>query len=91
MRLAQISLVGCVRSTTPRDYLIKPPKQYGGHFLESPLLAGSPGQKGTYRMYALNFKVVIFILCALAAAVVIHSIVYLSIDPASLSAEMPAR
>jgi hypothetical protein len=42
-------------------------------------------------MYALNFKVVIFILGALAAAVVIHSIVYLSIDAASLSAEMPAR
>jgi hypothetical protein len=42
-------------------------------------------------MNALNLKVVIFIICALAVAVAIHSTVYLSIDAASLSAEMPAR
>jgi hypothetical protein len=58
--------------------------------LESPLLAGS-ATKGTYRMYALNLKVVLVVVCALAAAVVIHSTVYLSIDAASLSAEMPPR
>ena len=42
-------------------------------------------------MYTLNLKVVIAIVCALAAAVVIHSSVYLSIDAASYSAEMPPR
>jgi hypothetical protein len=42
-------------------------------------------------MYAVNLKVVMTIVCALAAAVVIHSIVYFSIDAASLSAEMPLR
>jgi hypothetical protein len=42
-------------------------------------------------MYALNLKVVIVVICALVAAVVIHSTVYLSIDAASLSAAMPAR
>jgi hypothetical protein len=40
-------------------------------------------------MCALNLKVVIVVACALAAAFVIHSTVCLSIDVASLSAEMP--
>jgi hypothetical protein len=61
-----------------------------GLILESPLLADSL-TKGSYRMNACNLKVVIFIIGALAVAVVIHSTVYLSIDAASLSAEMPAR
>lgn len=43
------------------------------------------------RMNALNLKVVIVLIGALAVAVVIYSTVYLSIDAASLSAEMPAR
>src|ERR1700738_4142834 len=46
---------------------------------------------GTYRMYALKPKVLLLIICALAVALVIHASVYLSIDVASLSAEMPPR
>jgi hypothetical protein len=42
-------------------------------------------------MYALNTKVLIVIVCALAIATVMHSLIYLSIDAGSLSAEMPAR
>ena len=41
-------------------------------------------------MYVLSSKVLVVIVCALAVAAVMHSIVYLSIDAASLSAEMPA-
>jgi hypothetical protein len=40
-------------------------------------------------MHALKLKVVIVTICAFVAAVVVHATVYLSIDPASLSAEMP--
>jgi hypothetical protein len=42
-------------------------------------------------MYAFNSKVLIVIICALVMAIAVHSIVYLGIDAASLSAEMPAR
>jgi hypothetical protein len=42
-------------------------------------------------MYALKSKVLIVIICALVMAIGIHSIVYLGIDAASLSAEMPAK
>jgi hypothetical protein len=42
-------------------------------------------------MYALNGKLLLFIACALAMAIVLHSLVYLSIDAASLSAEVPTR
>jgi hypothetical protein len=42
-------------------------------------------------MYALNGKLVILIVSALAMAIVTHSTVYLGIDAASLSAEMPPR
>ncbi len=42
-------------------------------------------------MNALNLKVVIVLIGALAVAVVIYATVYLSIDAASLSAEMPAQ
>jgi hypothetical protein len=42
-------------------------------------------------MYALNLKVIIAVICALAVAIAIHSSVYLSIDAASLSAEFPAK
>jgi hypothetical protein len=41
-------------------------------------------------MHVLSSKVLIVIVCMLAAAAVLHSIVYLSIDSASLSAETPA-
>jgi hypothetical protein len=41
-------------------------------------------------MHALNLKTLAIVICVLVvAAVVVHSTVYLSIDPASLSAEMP--
>ena len=43
------------------------------------------------KMCSLNMKVALVVVCALVAAVVIHSTVYLSIDAASLSAEMPNR
>jgi hypothetical protein len=46
---------------------------------------------GTYRMHALKPKVLLLIICALAVATVMHASVYLSIDVASLSAEMPPR
>jgi hypothetical protein len=42
-------------------------------------------------MQTLNSKVLVLIACALVMAIIIHSIVYLSIDAASLSAEMPLR
>jgi hypothetical protein len=42
-------------------------------------------------MYAISPKVVTVIACALAMAIVIHLAVYLGIDAASLSAEMPPR
>ena len=42
-------------------------------------------------MYALNSKILILIASTLVLAMIIHSIVYLSIDGASLSAEMPPR
>ena len=34
-------------------------------------------------------KLLMMVVCALAMAIVIHSLVYLSIDAANLSAEMP--
>jgi hypothetical protein len=40
-------------------------------------------------MYELNLKVMILVVCALAVSVAILSSVYLSMDAASLSAEMP--
>jgi hypothetical protein len=36
-------------------------------------------------------KVLILVVCALAMAIVVHSLVYVSIDAASLSAEMLHR
>jgi hypothetical protein len=42
-------------------------------------------------MRTFGLKVLIVIAAALVGAVVIHSLVYLSIDPGSLSAEMPVR
>jgi hypothetical protein len=48
-------------------------------------------QKGTHVMRALGLKVVTVVICVLVGAVVIHSLVYLSIDPGSLSAQMPVR
>jgi hypothetical protein len=42
-------------------------------------------------MYALNSKVLLGVVCALAVAVVLMTVVSLSIDPGSLSAEMPWR
>jgi hypothetical protein len=40
-------------------------------------------------MGALSLKVLIVVICTLVGAVVIHSLVYLSIDAGSLSAQMP--
>ena len=48
-------------------------------------------ERGTYRMYALKSKVLLLIICVLAMAMVMHASVYLSIDVASLSAEMRPR
>ena len=42
-------------------------------------------------MYALKSKVLLLIIGAVAVATVMHASVYLSIDVASLSAEMPPR
>jgi hypothetical protein len=39
----------------------------------------------------MQSKVLILVVCALAVAIVMHSLVYVSIDAASLSAEMPHR
>ena len=59
--------------------------------MELPRLGTSPAGRGIYKMYALNGKLLLFIACALAMAIVLHSLVYLSIDAASLSAEVPTR
>jgi hypothetical protein len=61
------------------------------HFLLLPFCDTTPDKTGIYRMYAFNSKVLIVIICALVMAIAVHSIVYLGIDAASLSAEMPAR
>jgi hypothetical protein len=42
-------------------------------------------------MRTFGLKVLIVIVAALVGAVVIHSLVYLSIDSGSLSAQMPVR
>jgi hypothetical protein len=42
-------------------------------------------------MGALSLKVLLVVICTLVGAVVIHSLVYLSIDAGSLSAQMPTR
>jgi hypothetical protein len=60
-------------------------KNTGVQILESPGLDNNPGQNGVRWMYS---KVLIMVVCALAMAIVVHSLVYLSIDAASLSAEM---
>ena len=59
--------------------------------ISSPFLASSPDRTGSYKMYALNSKVLLGVVCALAVAVVLMTVVSLSIDPGSLSAEMPWR
>jgi hypothetical protein len=59
--------------------------------LESPRLGNSPDYRGIYRMYTLNGKILLLIVCALTTAIAVHSTVYLSIDAGSLSAEMPPR
>jgi len=45
-------------------------------------------QNGDLEMHS---KVLVLVVCALAMAIVVHSLVYVSIDAASLSAEMPRR
>jgi hypothetical protein len=42
-------------------------------------------------MDALSLKVLIAVIATLVGGVVIHSLVYLSIDAGSLSAQMPVR
>ena len=66
-------------------------RRRGRVFLESPLLIDSPFWMGTPVMRALGLKVATVVICVLVGAVVIHSLVYLSIDAGSLSAEMPVR
>jgi hypothetical protein len=52
-----------------------------------------PGvEQGIGSMQAFNLKAAIAVACALSAAIVVaHSLVYLSIEPRSLSAEMPSQ
>jgi len=45
--------------------------------------------KGTSSMRTFGLKVLIVVVAALVGTAVIHSLVYLSIDPGSLSAQMP--
>ena len=45
----------------------------------------------TSNMRAFGLKVLIVVVAALVGTAVIHSLVYLSIDPGSLSAQMPER
>ena len=77
--------------------LEKPPKQMRQHlelvisFYCRFVTLTPDTERGTYRMYALKPKVLVLIICALAVATVMHASVYLSIDVASLSAEMPPR
>jgi hypothetical protein len=77
--------------------LEKPPEQMRQHlelvisfYCRFVTLTPDP-ERGTYRMYALKSKVLLLIICTLAVATVMHASVYLSIDVASLSAEMPPR
>jgi hypothetical protein len=42
-------------------------------------------------MRTFGLKVLIVVVAALVGAITIHSLVYLSIDPGSLSAQMPDR
>lgn len=58
---------------------------------ESPFSGNNPGKTEIYRMDSLKSKVSIVVVCALAAAVVLYSSVYLGIDAASLSAQMPSK
>jgi hypothetical protein len=80
-------------------YLEKPPEQMRQHLelvisFYCRFVTLTPiqnGGGGSYRMYALRSKVLLLIICAVAVATVMHASVYLSIDIASLSAEMPPR
>jgi hypothetical protein len=57
--------------------------------MESPLLIDSPVLKGTSSMRTFGLKVLMVVVAALVGTAVIHSLVYLSIDPGILSAQMP--
>ena len=61
------------------------------HIFLLPFCDTTANGTGSHKMYALNSKVMMLIFVALATTIVVHSSVYLSIDAASLSAEMPAR
>jgi hypothetical protein len=60
--------------------------------MRSPLFARtllSNGEKLNMRVF--NLKVAIIIICAVVASItIVHSIVYLSIEPSTLSAELPS-
>jgi hypothetical protein len=58
---------------------------------ESPFSDNNQGRTGIYRMYSLKSKILAAVPSALSAAVVVYSGVPLSIDAASLSAEMPIK
>ena len=66
-------------------------RRRGRVFLESPLLIDSTLFRGTSSMRTFGLKVLIVVVAALVGTAVIHSLVYLSIDPGSLSAQMPVR
>ena len=57
-------------------------------FMESPLLTIAPLRE-TSSMRTFGLKVLIVVVAALVGTAVIHSLVYLSIDPGILSAQMP--
>jgi hypothetical protein len=63
--------------------------RHGPVFMESPLLTDSSLFKGTSSMRTFGLKVLVVVVGALVSTAVIHSLVYLSIDPGSLSAQMP--
>jgi hypothetical protein len=73
----------------PSAALVRPGEP--ARIFESPFSGNNPGKTGIYRMYSLKSKILTAILCALAAAIVLYSSVCLSIDAASLSAEMPIK
>ena len=68
------------------------PYQYVAHDLDTAPFQNYPGQNGKLTaMRAFNFKATIVIVFALSAAIAfMHTLVYFSIDPHGLSAQMPS-
>jgi hypothetical protein len=89
LRISIISLIH--RHFVPHELIeiASPGNLRGFSIFESPPLADSPDIRGIFGMHALNLKVLAVVVFALAMAIAVHSSVYLSIDAASLTAEMP--